>query len=425
MAEATDTTVNGVTLAEFAFLRAGLADGLALDELLAFRRLHAATWEAAEDAWDDRVLDAMVDDPALLDEIDAEMAEARTHWTRRIPPLDEDLRAWFAFLNAWKSDPDPIAFLGRMRLEAPDLAYLHRVWSERMAKDADLRKQAMEMLCDELGEPPVPSPEPPKLLRARAPASADEGGTQDLMPTKLHTLPFAEGDAAPMPPPLAVPLPRRPRPRTTAPGLDETRLGGAKALAAPLPFVEPEEAAAAPPVGAEVAGEREPAAPPKGLLPASPLEPAASPLPPPARPAPPARDRLGAATLVLPVARETTLVLAPALPAGDADPKLDETKAIVAATGKAIPFADAFADLPSDAYRPVLTLEQHAELTAEVTLGAALADVLARYGLTPDARHAEDEHWTKQFERDPLARPKWLRACAAARARLAAAGEKS
>jgi hypothetical protein len=464
MTEAPEIVVRGVTLTEYAFLRAGLADGLAAEELLGFLRLDAEAWAAAEEAWEDRILDAVGDmDAALLDELDARMAEARTHWTRRVPPLDDDVRAWFAFLHAWQSDAEPADFLQRMGLGTAEVAYLHRHWSERMAKDDKLREEALALLGQDLGEPPVPVPEPPRLRKRPEAEPARGYATEELAFGKGRTLPFAEGEPGPMPPPLAVPLPARKRPRMTAPGVQETALLRAPPVEAPLPF-EPAEAdaprpGAEPSVQVEPASELTSAAPPivafQAASPDTSLAPSIGTLPPspaaragappfvaptadapararptvrievvepspfdeePTSPDPPPRAVAGGDTAPLPATEVPTGTGAPlpfapavrtvALIAGTPE----ETVAVEVASGTVMPLPSAFGPLPA------LSLEQHARLYAELTTTPEQApQTLERYGLTPETKKAEDDFWQAEFTRDPAKRATWLRVCAAAR----------
>lgn len=398
MADATEITIGGVTLTQFAFVRAGLADGLPLEELLRFLRLEPAAWAPAEEAWDERILDAVGEvDVDLLERLDAKTAEARTHWTRRVSPLDEDLRGWFAFLHAWKSDPEPVDFLRRMGVGTSDMAYLHRLWSDRISKDAKLREDALAMLRDEPGKPPVPIPERPRLRALRA-SSGGKSVTADIPFKKGQTLPFGEGEAAPMPPPLAVPLPRRVRPRATVAGVDETRQGGAAPASAALPFAPPADGTGSSGASADASPEG------AAHLPEIPQPVGQAPAPP--------------ALVISDVPRSSD---------ADSDADLDRTMAIDTRCGTTIPLSDAFEQLPSLTDGPMLTLEQHAELVAELTAGAELAQILARFALTPEAKQLEDAHWAREFERDPSVRPAWMRAFAVARERLAAAegaGEK-
>jgi hypothetical protein len=385
MVDATEMALGGVTLAQFAFVRAGLTDGLGLDDLLGFLRLDARTWRAAEEAWNEHVLDAIEGDPSFFDALEAATAEARKHWTRRIPPLDEDLRGWFDFLQTWLDDADPVAFLEEMKLGVADLAHLHRLWSDRLAGDAKLRAEALEILRGERREPPVPAPERPRLIRTGPTPRGSDGKTAAVVNPRTRALPFGDGEPGPLPPPLAVPLPRRKRPRATAPGLDETCLGGAHDADPALPF-----AASA----FLVSG-----------VPEAPVDAA----PATSEPVPPAW-----------VPRHEADQAAPVPVAADPE----ATTAMEMPSGKIIPLAEAFERAPPTT-EPMLTIELHARLVAELTTGAEVNELLARHGLTPEAKHSEDERWARALNRDPELQRQWMQAFEEARARLARTGEGS
>jgi hypothetical protein len=417
MAEATEVTVAGLTLSRFAFVRAGLADGFAFEELLGFLRIDLAAWATAEEPWDERLLDAMQEgDFELLNQLEAKTAEARTHWTRRIPPYDEDLRAWFAFVQVWQRHEEPEDYLRGLGLGLADVTYLHRLWSERMMKDPKLGERALALLGEDLGEPPVPAPEPPRLIRPPQAALVGDNVTADIPPAQGKTLPFVEGEPGPLPPPLAVPLPRRPRPRVTAPGVDETRLEGAVRADGPLPFAAPGEAAALPtkeaPMDFATIGPVDVVHP----LATAPSTPAFRPELPDV---PHVAPRILEPTLILP----TTRAPAPMLGPGSV-PDLDRTAAIRGATGEVIPFAQAFGEARMP-HGPTLTLEQHAALVAELTLKGDLPGLLVRHGLTAEQKKNEDERWAREIEADPNARRAWMHHFAEARTRLAAPGETS
>jgi hypothetical protein len=437
MVDVRDTQVRGVTLAQFALVRAGLADGLALDELLGFLRLDAPVWEAAEPAWDERILDAMEqEDLALLQAVDEATEEARTHWTQRIPPLDEDLRAWFDFLRAWLDDAEPQGFLSRMGLGPAELAYLHRLWSGRLAVDAKLRAEALVLIGEERRAPPVPAPEPALLRKPIVDEAPDDRVTREVAFPKEHTLPFGEGEPAMKPPPLAVALPRRRRAYTTTPGVDGTQPGRAAPAEEPLPFSPPEKGAVPPP-GAQrgpiarrrgrgaATVEPAPKGPPAGGEPTPAVEPGEGPpsLPAPALVVPlPARRQPDPPTLILRGVLETTLMLAAAAPAPESRvPALDRDATLPPEAATTLLRAEA-----RRAEEPLaLTMEQHAELTAALTTTSDPGLVLAWYGLTPEAKRREDERWAAELQRNPSARSPWMQVFAAARARLLAGGHGS
>lgn len=378
MVDTPELTIDGVTLTQFAFVRAGLVDGLELDALLGFLRLDAPTWEAAERAWDEQVLDAIEDEPSFLDALDAAKAAARTHWTRRIPPLDDDLRAWFDFLQAWLGHADPTGFLEEMKVSVADVTYLHRLWSDRLAGDAKLRAEALSILGEERREPPVPAPERPRLIQQGPRPRGSDGRTAVVARARAKALPFGDGEARPLPPPLAVPLPKRERPRTVAPGPDETRLGGTTGAEVALPFMAPSS------LGAEADAPIAPVLVPTAWLPRREAD-----------------------------MEEPVLITDP-----------EATTAMELPSGRLIPIADAFERAPPTS-QPLLTVEAHARLVAELTTGADLIALLARHGLTLDAKQSEDERWGRELDRDPEVRAAWMRAFEEARARLAGTGAGS
>lgn len=368
MTELRGMALAGVTLAQFALVRAGLIDGLRLDELLAHAELDAPTWEAGEEAWDDQVLDALEEGPALLDAIDEATAEARTHWTRRLPPFDEELRAWLDLARAWASATDPVQFLADKNLSVAELAHLHRLWSERLAQDPQLQQEALRILGEEPAAVPVAAPERPRLLRGGPRPRGSDGRTVSVARARTKALPFLEGDTAGPPPPLAVPLPRRARPKGAEGGPDETRLGRARAGEQVLPFF-----AAGP--GEEELGH-----------------PAELPM-------------LAVPTWLQPAAPEITQELPAQVPA---DP--EATMAIDVVGEKVIPVAEAFERAPAATPQPLLAVEAHARLVAELTSGGDLGELLARYGLTPEAKESEDARWAREIARDPETRLAWMRA---------------
>ena len=169
MVEGTDPVVKGVRFEQVAFMRAGLDDGVAVDDLLGFLRLDARAWEAATEPSDDRILDA-------VDEVD--LAFLNT-WTRRWPrrgrtgaagcPLSMTIfQHWFNFLHALSTDPAPADFLRRMGVGSPEMACVHRGWSERMAHDEGLRAEALKILQEAPGECPIPAPQPVRLQQQAA-----------------------------------------------------------------------------------------------------------------------------------------------------------------------------------------------------------------------------------------------------------------
>jgi hypothetical protein len=157
--------IRGVSLAQYATVLAGRADGLPLGEVLGFAGVDAEAWPAAEAAWEARVLDDLEADGDLADRLDARFAEALLRWPRPLPPLDADLHAWLDLQRAWAHDGDPEAFLARLGMRPADMIRLAARWTERLRDDRALQAEALSVLSAEPGEPPVPAPVPASLPR--------------------------------------------------------------------------------------------------------------------------------------------------------------------------------------------------------------------------------------------------------------------
>ncbi len=166
-AEPASNTLEGVGLAQYATITAGLADGLPLADMLGFARVEPRAWARAEAAWEARLLDNLEADGPLADALDERFAEALGRWQRPLPPLDADLRAWLDFQRAWAHEEDSDAFLARQGMHAADLIRLRTLWNERLRDDAALRTEAVSILAGNPGEPPVPAPVPASLLDPR------------------------------------------------------------------------------------------------------------------------------------------------------------------------------------------------------------------------------------------------------------------
>jgi hypothetical protein len=239
---------HGVSFSQWAFVLAGLGDGLALEELLAHLELDEVRWEAASAAFDEDMLDDVEGYGALTDELDAAMVAARSSWTRAIPPLDEDLRAWLDFYRAFATAEAPMELLDEHGLRPADILRLQGLWNGRLADDAELRARTTEILGEAAGPLPIPRSEPARLLKKKPRAGgADE--TAAARPRAGAQLPFAEGEPALAHPRLSVPLPLAAKMGKRL-GVDETRVARSEGDVAVLPFVAPRSELAPPEVEA-------------------------------------------------------------------------------------------------------------------------------------------------------------------------------
>jgi hypothetical protein len=156
--------IRGVSLAQYAIVIAGRADELPFADVLPLAGVPAKAWPAAEEAWGERLIDDLDADGPLTEELDARLAEARKLWSRPLPPLDTELRAWVDFERAWAREVDGDTFLADVGMRRADMARLGDLWSERLRADPELQREALRILADEPGKPPVPRPEPARII---------------------------------------------------------------------------------------------------------------------------------------------------------------------------------------------------------------------------------------------------------------------
>jgi hypothetical protein len=159
--------IRGVGLQQYATIVAGRADALPLADLLAVAGVPADVWPQAEEAWGERLIGDLEADGSLAGELERAQSEARRRWARPLPPLDQNLRAWLDFERAWAAVEDGEAHLAGFGMHLADITRLQELWGERLHGDADLQREALVILADEPGEPPVPAPEPARFIAER------------------------------------------------------------------------------------------------------------------------------------------------------------------------------------------------------------------------------------------------------------------
>ncbi|MDI1482515.1 hypothetical protein [Polyangium sp. y55x31] len=136
-------------------------------------------------------------DAALRATYEIELAQAEDRLTRRVPPLDENLEAWVAFLAAYAAHPAPFTLLRDLGLALPDLSRLGRLWARRLDAAPALRDRAARLAADG----------PPRALPAVRPAEPI------LVPPKVARP--EPPTTVPAPPPRVEPEPRLPPPALT------------------------------------------------------------------------------------------------------------------------------------------------------------------------------------------------------------------
>jgi hypothetical protein len=195
-AEAATDAPSGVSLAQYAAMRAALAEPFPLDEALVAHGVDPGAWPDADLAWTQR----LVDDEAALGAYRAELAGAEDRLSRRITPLDDDLAGWVGFLNAFSTSGEPGGTLAQAGLGPNDIARLSRRWGRRLEQEAALQKRAAELLKTP-GPMPRVSAEPAALPRGRVEAprapSAQPAGAADPGGIDRYAMLRAELDAFP------------------------------------------------------------------------------------------------------------------------------------------------------------------------------------------------------------------------------------
>ncbi len=277
--------IRGVSLAEFAAVQAGLAEGIDLDAVLAAEAIDAAAWSEAEEGWADRLLDNLEQEGPLQNRFDAHLAEAQDRYARPVPPLDEQLGSWLDFVRGWSADPEPVALLARLGLHSSDIIRLQRAWSRRLANEPALAQEALHILERDVGELPIPRPAVRPPLNAAKPAAPPRelASAEPLVFTNLSALLAAEGNPGHAAVP-AIPDPLTGKP-TEPPAEAAPPLTAALARSHPQPIEALHPAPLKPP-GALGTEETQPPAPsplrtlPHGISASLPfVDPAASPAP--------------------------------------------------------------------------------------------------------------------------------------------------
>ncbi len=236
---------DGISFQAWAFVLAGVGDGLPMDDLFSHLDLDEDRWQRADAAFNEALLDDVEASGTLTELLDAAMRDARKSWTRPIPPLDVDLGAWLTFYTAWVGDATPMGFLATHGLRAADIHRLQDSWKDRLAEEPSLLKEALKILSVPPGPVPELRPEAPRLIVTLV-EDARTGQTGPISRGRGDgKLPFAVGEAVPAHPPLSVPIPRPIARRAHA---EQTRAasGNDDLSMAFLPFAPPQQDVAEP-----------------------------------------------------------------------------------------------------------------------------------------------------------------------------------
>ncbi|MDC3961372.1 hypothetical protein [Polyangium jinanense] len=358
---------------------------------------------------------------------------------RALPPLDTDMRAFFAFFGAFSEAPEPLAFLADRGLAEGDLFHLLGLWQARMSADRALQKDALGLLARPTGE--IPDVQVGPALPVQAPGDASAPGKVLLAATSLGflvdrpALPFV-APPADAPPPAFPPRLPRPAPK----GLGETSM--ALHLDKPvLPFAK--KPAAAAPEAVPPKPLKGPAPPSLGetrtavhlYKPALPFAakalaqtaltfqvnprvlPFGSEPPPPPRPLGDTAPAFPSAKPVMPFPAADKPPVAPPAPRPAPSLLAETSLALPINLSAVLPFVKPTPSAPATR----LSIEAYATMCAEIWLDPPGAlRIIARYGLSPEAKRAEDAAWQARFAAEPATRATWERLSIEAGARIRA-----
>jgi hypothetical protein len=447
--------IEGVALEQYAGVSAAIIEGFPLPVVLESEGLDAGAWPRVSLRWSQRLAKDGAGGPLAAAYRDT-LAFARGWLGRRVAPLDDDLAAWLSFLNAWSAHPAPFDLLDELDLLPSDVSRIQGAWAQRIEKDEELRKQALQIAKKR------PSAVP-KVTVTKA---------------ELRPFPWTKKQAATVDEPVLV------KPKLSSSfigdafGLERyaalhaeiglAKKGGAAAVLAKQALDEAGFAAlearwkgrfAADPTLAQdfrrlvryyeaklkagaQKGERAPAmaapvivagetvTPPRAVLvgtalavdaprgPALPFVEGAAPTPGIAAPLPGQGEaesrppaKLGGTALAVDVPQ--TAVLPFVEEAARQRKKFGKMSLDLSAARDSVEAkkAEAASGPPPSAAAPALTLEQHASMTVEIAMAPDKAmEVLARYGLTAEGKRAVDGYWREKVAGDAGVREAWERA---------------
>lgn len=133
--------LEGVPLDVYAHVRAALAEGFRLNEVLELQGVKPAVWAREDLAWKQK----LSSDPQEFKRFEQELVLAEDWLDREIKPLRDDLTAWVAFLDAYLSQPSRFDFVTGLKMRMSDVGRLQRRWELRMKAAPAVEKKAVEL----------------------------------------------------------------------------------------------------------------------------------------------------------------------------------------------------------------------------------------------------------------------------------------
>jgi hypothetical protein len=172
--ESGEKTSQKVSLAQYAAVKAALAEGFPLEEVLEVEGIPTRRFQQADIKWKERLASAERAKEPLFDKYREQLAIAEDGLARRVEPVDTDVAAWAAFLNALATATDTGALLFGWKLGPNDISRLTRRWAKRAAEEPAIAKQIEDLRKKGQGKVPPLNVAPAALRRS---AAADAAGT--------------------------------------------------------------------------------------------------------------------------------------------------------------------------------------------------------------------------------------------------------
>ncbi|WP_437731445.1 hypothetical protein [Sorangium sp. So ce1335] len=186
------TASEAMSLAQYAAVKAAVAEGFPLADVLALEGLEPRAFARSDVAWKQR----LATEPELLATYEQELAHAEDWLDRQVEPLADDAAAWAGFLGAFGAHPAPFELLQENGLGMNDVARLRRRWARRAEEDAKVGEQIAELRAKPgaLGPLRVGPPvlRPSRVANARESAKVSAGGPTAATPHGEPGLGLAE-----------------------------------------------------------------------------------------------------------------------------------------------------------------------------------------------------------------------------------------
>jgi len=178
----TEATIQGVSLARYAAVKAATAEGFALADVLAVEGLGASAWKEADTGWKLK----LTSEPAVASSYQGELAAAEDWLFRRVAPLEDNPEAWVAFLHAFTQSTEPFALLEANQLGLNDISRLARRWALRIEQEPALEKK-LAKLSQAPGTLPRVEVEPAKLRSSPLAEAVPSAIREDESPSSSVT----------------------------------------------------------------------------------------------------------------------------------------------------------------------------------------------------------------------------------------------